>query len=181
MVAQQTYVALFRGINVLGRNVLPMKELAKVLEHAGCCDVRTYIQSGNAIFRCAAVDAARMASRIAAGVSEARGFAPRVLLLKRAELARAAAANPFPQAETNPTSVHLFFLAEKPQRPDVKAIEALRATSERFALKGKVFYLYTPDGFGPSKLASRAERFLGVDATARNWRTVTRLIEMSRL
>ena len=47
-------------------------------------------------------------------------------------------------------------------------------------LKGKVFYLYTPAGFGISKLAARAERLLGIEATARNWRTVTTLLDMAK-
>ena len=60
-------------------------------------------------------------------------------------------------------------------------MEALKARTERFALKGKVLYLHTPDGFGISKLAARAERFLGVEATARNWRTVTTLLQMAKV
>ena len=60
-------------------------------------------------------------------------------------------------------------------------LQALKAKSERFALKGKVFYIHTPDGFGTSKLAARAERLLGVEATARNWRTVTTLLELANV
>ena len=94
---------------------------------------------------------------------------------------KAAAANPFPQAAGNPASLHLFFLDAAPKNPDVKSLEALRTGSEAFALKGRVFYLYAPDGIGRSKLAERAGRFLGVDsATARNWRTVTTLLAMSK-
>ena len=73
----------------------------------------------------------------------------------------------------------MFFLAEPPPKADVKALEALKTGTERFALKGQIFYLHTPDSFGTSKLAARAERLLGVDATARNWRTVTTLLEMA--
>jgi uncharacterized protein (DUF1697 family) len=74
--------------------------------------------------------------------------------------------------------LHLFFLAEAPQHPDLKALEASRSGGERFKLAGKVFYLHTPDGFGPSKLAARVEKSLGVAATARNWSTVCKLAEM---
>jgi uncharacterized protein (DUF1697 family) len=59
-------------------------------------------------------------------------------------------------------------------------MEALATDTERFALKGKVFYLYTPDGFGTSRLSARIDRHLGVQSTARNWRTVTTLLEMAR-
>jgi len=173
----KTYIALFRGINVGGNHMLPMKELKVVLEQNDCQDVRTYIQSGNVILNSLS-DAAPLAKRLTAAVSKSHGFAPRVLLLSRAELARAAAANPFLSAAENPKSVHLFFLDRIPKKPDLKALEGLKTKTEAFALKGKVFYLHTPDGFGTSKVATRAMKLLGVEATARNWRTVTTLLEM---
>jgi len=176
-----TYIALFRGINVGGRHMLPMKELKLVLEKNGCADVHTYIQSGNVIFRNATADAARLAKRLTSAVSRSHGFEPRVLILTRGELESAAAGNPFPQAAENPKSLHLFFLAELPKKPDLKSFEALRAKTERFELKERILYLYTPEGFGTSKLAGRAEKLLGVEATARNWRTVTTLLEMTKI
>jgi uncharacterized protein (DUF1697 family) len=175
----QTYIALIRGINVGSNRRLPMKALEQLLCEHGCLDVRTYIQSGNAVFRCASSDAAALASRLAAAVGRTHGFEPRVLLLTRSALARAAAGNPFPEADANPQRVHLFFLAERPKKADLPSLDALKTKTERFLLKDKVFYLHTPDGFGISRLAERAERLLGVDATARNWRTVTALLEMS--
>jgi uncharacterized protein (DUF1697 family) len=172
-----TYIALFRGINVVGNRTLPMKALKGLLEQNGCADVRTYIQSGNVIFRSRTSNTARLSKRLAAAVAKDHGFEPDVLLLTPADLEKAAAGNPFPAAAANPKSVHLFFLSEPPKKPDLKACEALRLT-ERYELKGRIFYLHTPDGFGASKLASRAERLLGVAATARNWRTVTTLLGM---
>ena len=102
-----------------------------------------------------------------------------MLVLTRRELERAAAGNPFREADDNPKSVHLFFLTEPAKDADVKSMNALKTATERFALKGRVMYLHTPDGFGSSKLAARVERFLGVETTARNWRTVTTLLELS--
>ena len=174
-----TYIALIRGINLVGRRSLPMKELKVMCEGAGCRDVRTYIQSGNVIFRSAATDVERLSKRLAKMIFTSRGFEPYVLVLTRDELKRAAARNPFPEATANHKSLHLFFMGQTP-KPDLEKLEAVRAKSERFQLVGKTFYLHTPDGFGKSKLAQRAERLLGVEATARNWRTVTTLIEMSR-
>jgi uncharacterized protein (DUF1697 family) len=175
----KTYIALFRGINVGGSHMLPMKELKVVLEKNGCIDVQTYIQSGNVILRSPA-DAAGLAKRLTAAVSKSHGFEPRVLLLTRDEIERAATGNPFPEGVENPKSLHLFFLAETPKKPDWKTFEAIKTRSERFELKGRILYLYTPDGFGTSKLAGRVERLLGVEATARNWRTVTTLLEMAK-
>jgi uncharacterized protein (DUF1697 family) len=176
----QTYIALIRGINVGGSHMLPMKDLKLLFERNGCVEVQTYIQSGNVVFRSTLSDLKRLAKQVMADVAKARGFEPRAIVLTRSELERAAAGNPFGEAEGNPKSVHLFFLAEPATKPDLKSLDALKAKSERYALKGKVLYLHTPDGFGTSKLASRAERLLGVEATARNWRTVTILLQMAK-
>jgi uncharacterized protein (DUF1697 family) len=176
----KTYIALFRGINVGGYHMLPMKALKLLLEQNECVEVRTYIQSGNVVFRSAISDVERLSKRLTAAISKSHGFEPRVLVLTRAELEQAATGNPFPEADENPKSLHLFFLTERPTKPDLKACDALKIGSERFALKGSIFYLHTPDGFGTSKLAQRVEQVLGVAGTARNWRTVTTLLEMSK-
>jgi uncharacterized protein (DUF1697 family) len=157
-----------------------MKELRVAIEQNGCLDVRTYIQSGNAVFRSRMSDPGRLAKRLAAVISQSHGFEPHVLVLTRDELETAAAGNPFPEASRNPRSLHLFFLTERPRKPDLRGCEALKGETERFALKGSLFYLHAPDGFGISKLAARAETLLGVAATARNWRTVMTLLEMAR-
>ena len=174
------YIALIRGINVGGSNLLPMKELKQLFEQQhGCADVQTYIQSGNVVFRSADANAARLAARVTAAVAKARGFEPRLMVLTRTELERAAAGNPFPEAADHPQHVHLFFLAEPARSADLKSMNALKTPTERFVLKERVLYLHTPGGFGSSKLAARVERLLGVDATARNWRTVTTLLSLA--
>jgi len=174
----KTYLALFRGINVGGNNMLPMKELKALLEKNGCEGVRTYIQSGNVILNSSTSDVASLAKKLSAAVAKSHGFEPRVLLLTRAELERAAAGNPFPGAAENPQSVHLFFLDGAPKKPDLNALEGLKTKTESFALKDRILYLHTPDGLGRSKMAARVAKCLGVQATARNWRTVTTLLEM---
>jgi uncharacterized protein (DUF1697 family) len=177
----KTYIALFRGINVGGRNVVPMKDLKQLFEQNGCLDVRTYIQSGNVTFRSSMSDAGRLANLLADAVSRSHGFEPHVLVLTRDQFEKAAAGNPYSEATKDPKSVHLFFLAERPRKPDLKACEAIKTKTERFQLRGSIFYLHAPDGFGISKLAARAERLLGVAATARNWRTVMTLLEMAKI
>lgn len=173
-----TLIALLRGINVIGNNQLPMKELAALLTGMGLHDVQTYIQSGNVVFRGNVRNKAALAAKISAAIEARHGFAPRVLLLDAEELHQAMAGNPYPEAASAPRTLHLFFLADAPQHPDLEALEALRTASERFMLAGKVFYLHTPDGVGGSKLAARIEKALGVAATARNWNTVRKLAEM---
>ncbi len=172
------YIALFRGINVGGRNILPMKELRSLLETVGADNVKTYIQSGNAVFRHETDDISQLSTKISAAIKESHGFEPRVLLLDGAEMEKAVASNPFPQAEAEPKTLHLYFLASAPQTPDLAMLDSLKKDSEQFKLSGKVFYLHAPDGIGRSKLAERVEKALGVAATARNWRTVGKIMAM---
>lgn len=174
-----TWIALLRGINVGGKHKLPMAQLRAQLERADFSAVRTYIQSGNVVFECARGTADSIATRLRSLVEARFGFEPKIIVLSARELAQAAAANPFPVADAAPQSLHLFFLAAAPHAADVEALHALKAGTEDFALRGKVLYLLTPDGFGVSMLAERLERQLRVDATARNWRTVGKLLELA--
>ena len=175
----KTYIALFRGINVGGKNILPMKELVALLQNLGAQGVKTYIQSGNAVFLHQAEQVAELSDRIRAAISESHGFEPQVLLLDVAELEQAIASNPFPQAESDPKTLHLYFLADSPENPDLEMLDSLKQDTEQYSLNDKVFYLYAPDGIGRSKLATRVEKSLGVAATARNWRTVSKIMAMA--
>lgn len=178
-ITMPTCIALFRGINVGGKNILPMKELVSDLESLKLKNVRTYIQSGNVVFQSARKPSGTLGDRIAAAIESRRDFRPHVMLLAVDELERAIAANPFPDAEAEPKSLHLFFLSSRPTDPDVASLRKAKADSERFQLTDGVFYLHAPDGIGRSKLAANAERYLCVPATARNWRTVQKLWEMA--
>jgi uncharacterized protein (DUF1697 family) len=174
----QTWIALFRGINVGGRNSMPMARLRDVLASAGCEQVRTYIQSGNVVFRSRVKAGARLSSHILDAVEAAFGFPPHLLLLTAADLREAVEHNPFPEATADPRSLHFFFLDTTPPAPATAALAVLATATERYRLMGRVFYLHAPDGFGRSRLASSAERKLGVAATARNYATVETLVAM---
>jgi uncharacterized protein (DUF1697 family) len=175
----KTCIALFRGINVGGNNPLPMKDLRAILERLGAENVRTYLQSGNAVFRRNEA-AGALAAKIAAAIRANHGFAPHVFLLDLADLEKAIAANPFPETANDPKSLHVFFLDSTPVNPDVTALERLRQGAERYCLKGNLFYLHAPDGVGRSPLAARAETALGVPATARNWRSVCAILRLAK-
>lgn len=171
-------IALFRGINVGGKHLLPMKELVEILEELGCRNVRTYIQSGNAVFQTKEKNAARLSAKISAAIEKRRGFEPWVLLLSTEEFEQAISANPFPEGESEHKTLHVGFLACAPTEPDLKAIAAIQSANERFHLDECLLYLHAPEGIGQSKLAERAERLLGVAMTMRNWRTVCKIRDM---
>jgi len=170
------FIALFRGINVGGNNILPMKDLTKLLEDLGCSQVKTYIQSGNVVFQTAENDRTELAEKISRGIEEHFQFKPNVLLLKSSEFEEVITNNPFP-TEVGKT-LHFFFLESSPKSPDLDGINAIKANSEDFKLHNTIFYLYAPDGIGRSNLAAKVEQKLGVPVTARNWNTVSKLFEM---
>jgi uncharacterized protein (DUF1697 family) len=176
----KTFIALFRGINVGGKNSVPMKDLVAVLEELGCCKVRTYIQSGNAVFESAEKDVTQLAKRIGAGVKRRRGFEPSIVVLGVDELENAIKNNPFPEAESDPKALHVGFLASKPKHINLEKLEGMKKESERFRVMAKVFYVHAPEGVGRSRLAAGAEKVLGVPLTDRNWGTVCRLRELAK-
>lgn len=179
-VQMNTYIALFRGINVGGNNILPMKELVTLLENIGLQNIKTYIQSGNVLFQSEEEDASLLTSNIRAAIKKSHGFEPEVLLLELEEMEKAIVSNPFPEAETEPKTLHLHFLSSVPKNPDFEALERIKTERERFALKDDVFYLHAPEGIGRSRLAAKVEKALGVSMTARNWRTVCKLVDLAR-
>ena len=176
----KTFIAPFRGINVGGKNRLPMKELVAFLEVLGAREIKTYIQSGNVVFRSAERDTSKLSARISLEIKKHRGFEPTVLVLGLDEIEKAIAENPFPEAEADPSTLHLGFLTCAPENPDLKKCERLKKESERFHLGASVFYLHAPEGVGRSKLAASVEKLLGVPMTYRNWRTVCIIREMAK-
>lgn len=173
-----TYIALLRGINVGGRNKLPMKELIEILENLGCRNVKTYIQSGNVAFEKDKINLKSFSEKISVAIEMGKGFTPKILLLTLDEMRKAIAENPFPEAVEEPKALHFGFLASVPSEPDIEKLEGYKKESEQFILKDKVFYLYAPEGVGRSRLAANSERALGVSMTDRNYRTVSKIIEL---
>ena len=173
-----SYVALLRGINVGGKHSLPMQDLRDILASLACENIRTYIQSGNAVFR-SGDNRTQLSSKIEATVNKQFGFGPKVLLLTVDHYRSVLAANPFPKAIDDPKSLHISFLSENPTEPDLTALDALKSSTENYALLENAFYLHAPDGIGRSKLAAKVEKCLGVPTTGSNWRTATKLAEMA--
>ncbi|MFO1062725.1 MAG: DUF1697 domain-containing protein [Pirellulales bacterium] len=172
------WVALFRGVNVGGHNKVPMAKLCSLLESIECRNARHYIQSGNVVFESTVKSKAKLRTAITEAVENEFGFRPALMLLAASEFKAALDNNPFSSAASEPKSLHFYFLEWKPEQPDMDGIAKLAVATERFELKGEVFYLLARAGFGTSKLAAAAERKLGVAATARNFATVKKLAEM---
>jgi uncharacterized protein (DUF1697 family) len=173
-----THVALLRGINVGGKNKLPMRELAALFEAEGCGDVRTFIQSGNVLFDLPSARVATLGERISARIHEGHDLTIPVVLRTARELAAAAAHNPFAAGDT--AMLHVMFLRDKPSAAKVKALDAERSPGDRFTLVGRDLYLRLPNGVARTKLTNAYfDRALDTVSTLRNWRTVQKLAEMA--
>lgn len=170
---------LLRGVNVGGRNRVPMPALKQALQEAGCTQVRTYIQSGNAVFRSDAriADAARSAVRSL--VTELTGTEIGIVLRSRAELARVVRDNPFSDV-ADPRKLHVGFCVETPPAERVPAVDPHRSPPDEFAFREREVYLLLPRGAARTKLSGTyLESALGTPITFRNWRTVLRLLGMA--
>lgn len=173
------WVMLLRGINVGGNNIMPMKQLISMLNELGCEDVQTYIQSGNVLLQHSESDSQVLTLHITTTMYRTFGFEPKVLLLTLEQFQQAATNNPFPQAEVEPKTLHLFYLDRPVIEFDKEKLNSLKKTNESFELIDQVFYLHAPDGIGRSKLAEKVEKILAVPSTARNWNTVKKLLSLA--
>lgn len=159
---------------------MPMRDLVAVLENLGAKNIKTYIQSGNAIFQSSEKNISKIANTIGIEIERRFGFSPRIVVLELAEVEKVIVNNPFKEAEVLPDTLHVGFLAALPVNPDLSKLESLKKPSERFCLIGKIFYLHAPEGFGRSKLAAISERLIGIPMTYRNWRTISKIREMAQ-
>ena len=174
------HVALLRGIN-LGSRRLPMKELAAILEDAGCADVRTYIQSGNVVYRAVPALARRVPRIVEKAIAERYGFECPVVTRSAAEIDGVIEANPFPEAAAEPKTLHVGFLRDRPAKSRVAALDPNRSPPDAFVVRGGEIYVHYPKGSARSKLTPQYfDPRLETLSTFRNWRTVLTLQEMLR-
>ncbi|MEW9838396.1 DUF1697 domain-containing protein [Mesorhizobium marinum] len=170
------YVVLFRGVG--GATQLPVKPLREALTAAGFKDVATYINSGNAVLS-SRKGAAGVAADVAKIAKKEFGFDKAIHVVTREDWTALIDNNPFPEATQVPKFLHAAVLAEKPKSGAVDALRAFARGKEGIEVVGGVAYLYTPDGFGTSKLAEKFDKGIGVPNTARNWNTVIALAKLA--
>jgi len=174
-----TYLALLRGINLGATNKLPMRDLVALFVEAGCEDVRTYIQSGNVVFRAAPGVAAALPARIAERIAERFGHRTPVVLRTADELREIVASNPFLAASEAQETLHVKFLTTEPTPSQIAALEPDRSPPDAFVVRGQEMYLRLPNGVARTKLTNAyVDRTLATTSTQRNWRTVTNLLAM---
>lgn len=174
-------VALLRGINVGGHRKVPMARLREVLEAAGFEDVRTYVQSGNVALTAPPKRSAASVGRgIEAAIEQAFGFDVTVVIRTRDEIAELIEADPLGDVATDPTYRIVVFLAAELDPRRLADVEPEQFAPEAFALRDREIVMWAPNGQRDSRLVKAlSEQRTGVAGTARNWRTVEKLLELA--
>ena len=171
------YAALLRGVNVGPNTKVAMADLRDLLAGLGYADVRTHLNSGNAVFTGPDEPGARIAAAIEERLTARLGREIPVVVRTAAELAATVEANPLEMRD--PARLAVAFLADMPDPDRLRAIDPEEFAPEEVGLGERELYLYFPNGLGRSKLPMILEKRLGVPATLRNWNTVTKLLALA--
>ena len=176
-----TYIAFLRGINVGGQKKVPMEALRKSVVNAGFSHVKSYIQSGNLVFKSAIVDIQKIEDTLSAAILEEFGFEVPVLVMSIPQLQDILEKNPFKEPkELERNSRYFVLLTSKPELKHIQAFQNEHYEHEEFAVGNQWVYLECHKGYGKAKFNNNLiERKLGVLATTRNERTMNRLLEMA--
>jgi len=166
------HVALLRGVNVGGKNKLPMKDLTSMFIGAGCRDVSTYIQSGNVVFSAPATVLKKVPAAVSTKIADRFGYNVPVVIRSHEELATAIQSNPFPEAVQEGRTLYVAFLADVPHMDAVAKLDPNRSPPDRFVVIGRDVYLHLLNHAAKTKLSTVS--------TARNWNTVLKLHEMTQ-
>jgi len=173
-------ISMLRGVNVGGHNKIKMDALRALYESLGLRDPQTYVQSGNVIFRTEERDLVRLARRIEDAIERRVGFRPCVIVRTASELRDVIARNPFAKRRgLDPSKLLVSFLVSDPGPEARDKVLRIKPDPEGLRIDGRELYVYYPHGMGRSKLPPVLDRTLKTPATARNWNSVTRMLEMA--
>jgi uncharacterized protein (DUF1697 family) len=173
-----TYISLLRGINVSGKNKLPMTALKDIYQALGCMHVTTYIQSGNVIFQ-AASNIEALAYNLSQAIKEKFGYTVPVLVREAAFFSSVAACSPF--KDCDPSTLYVTLLGDTTHQEQIASITDDTWGEDRVMVQEGVIYVHCPEGYGRTLLNNNFFEKKGKTwATTRNWKTINRLVELSK-
>jgi len=176
----QSIIAMLRGVNVGAHNRISMQALRAMCGSLGWQGVQTYVQSGNLVFQSKDRNLPALAKLFDAAFEKAFGFHAPLVLRTAAEMRAVVANNPFARRKgIDPGKFHVFFLTEELSPEARKQLETMRVGAEEVRAASRELYVYFPEGMGRSKLPALMDRVLKKSGTARNWNSVTNLLEMA--
>jgi uncharacterized protein (DUF1697 family) len=172
-------IAFLRAINLANKRRVSMAELRELLGDLGYREVRTHLQSGNVVLTSSA-SAKRLESELERHLAAELGLDVQVLVRTRNELADVIRRNPLGKVADNPSRYMVSFLSAKPDPKAVRELAKIDVAPEQFVVSGREIFAWYPNGFQRAKLGKvLSEKRLGVTATARNWNTVTKLLDLA--
>jgi len=174
-------ISLLRGINVGGHALIKMDTLRTLYRSLKFEDPQTYLQSGNILFKSSERDLQRIANQIQKSIVKKFGCCPEVILRSTAEMRAIVSRNPFRgRSDIEPNKLLVSFLAGDPAKDARESLARLDIVPEQLHLLNRELYIYFPNGAGRSKLPwSRLDKFLRTPGTARNWNTITKILEIA--
>ena len=174
-------IAMLRAVNVGGRNSIKMEALRSLLESLGLANPRTHIQSGNVIFGTKDKNLPKLAARLSAEIEQVFGVRSEVILRTAVELQDVITRNPFAgRSDVAPNKLVVTFLTMDPGAQAAKNIAAITGGPEELHLHGRELFAHFPNGISGSRIPPTAiDKALKTPGTARNWNTVTRLMELA--
>lgn len=175
-------ISFLRAVNVGGHNMIKMDALRELYESLGLRPARTYLQSGNVVFKTGERDPAQLTQKIENAIERSHGFRPDVVIRTTAELKDVIRRNPFAKwRDIDPRKFLVTFLARTPAPEDVEKVSKIKAEPEEMHIDGREVYIYFPNGLARPKLSwTQVAKNLKTTGTARNWNTVTELLAMAK-
>ncbi|MBU3658614.1 MAG: DUF1697 domain-containing protein [Flavobacteriales bacterium] len=176
------YLAILRGINVSGKNIIKMDALRTMMEKIDFQNITTYIQSGNICFESNLESTFKITEIIKNGIQVHFNLNVPVLVFNAKEFDSIIKGNPFAkQSDLDVKFMHITFLENEIDRDLIPHLEEKRAESEQVFCQGKAVYLYLPTGYGNTKLSNNfIEKKLKNLATTRNWKTCLELQSLNQ-
>jgi uncharacterized protein (DUF1697 family) len=177
----ETFITLLRGINMTGHNAIKMIRLANLFRQIGYTDAETYIQSGNIVFTCHNGSSDDVSSVIRKAILSEFNLDIAVITRTSDDMTKIISANPFlKEPSFDPSKMAVLFLELKPSNAQVLKVADIDNPPDKFHINDSEIYVYCPNGFGKTKLYTNFfEAKMKVTGTARNWRTVNKLLEMA--
>jgi uncharacterized protein (DUF1697 family) len=177
-----TCISFLRGINMAGHYPVKMADLSALYKGLGFNDAETYIQSGNVIFSSeSAFEAKDIAGIIEAAILKRFSYNVPVMIRTTGELRKILMSNPFLEEDNfDPSKMVAIILYEKPTEEQISKMKDIDYPPDKYVITGNEIFVYCPNGFGRSKLYTNFfEKKMGVVGTARNWKTITSLLQLA--
>jgi uncharacterized protein (DUF1697 family) len=178
----QTYISFLRSVNMAGHNLIKMTELANLFIDIGFGDAKTYIQSGNVIFSHSGDKSlSSLSDDIEIAILKKFNLSISVMTRRRDELVKLGVSNHFlVEPDFDPSKMAVIFLHETPLDTQIQKVARVDFPPDKFKIIGDEIFIYCPNGFGRTKLYTGFfEKKMGVTGTARNWKTITTILNLT--